>query len=284
MSKKRRQKSDKKPQQRTTAYKIYIPKGYLRFPDGQKVELYSIGVIADVLVRDWREIRDWEYRGLIPLSPFCDAFGRRLYTKDMIRVIVRCAEEYKVPIKGKGAHHPLKQQGFFIQLAVRLERLYRLYEARLEIKLPEEYQSHNLKFIRKYVVHSKAYANFQRKKELRKLENAKSAKKDAQNEEKLIGSDGEVTQNSEEEHTNTSNEERNISTASDNTTAQKSLDKEDGNTTMRMEYALSIVMRNFNLEDKGYVLTGFDDKGEGKKCTLTLSNGAFTITATIHDW
>lgn len=172
MSKKRRQRKDKKPQG-TTAYRIYIPKGYLRFPDGQKVELYSIGVIADVLVRDWREIRDWEYIGLIPLSPFCDVFGRRLYTKDMIRVIVRCAEEYKVPIKGKGAHHPLKQQGFFIQLAIRLERLYRLYEARLEIKLPEEYQSHNLKFIRKHVVHSEAYKSFKREKELKKIENAK---------------------------------------------------------------------------------------------------------------
>lgn len=178
MSKKRRRKKDKKPQpKKTMAYRIYLPKGYLRFPDGQKVELYSTGVIADVLVRDWREIRDWEFRGLIPLSPFCDAFGRRLYTKDMIRTIVRCAEEYKVPIRGKGAHHPLEQQGFFVNLSVRLERLYKLYEARLEIKLPEEYECHNLKFIRRYVLQSAAYKEYLRQKELRKIENANKPRK-----------------------------------------------------------------------------------------------------------
>lgn len=160
MKKEPRQEKDN-----SVAYRIYLPKGFLKFPDGQKIELYSIGVIADVLARDWREIRDWEFRGLIPLSPFCDAFGRRLYTKDMIRTIVRCAEEYKIPVKKRSCNATFSRKAFFINLTVRLERLYRVYEARLEIKLPAEYEDRNKKFIRKYVLQSPSYKEYLLNKE-----------------------------------------------------------------------------------------------------------------------
>lgn len=108
--------------------------------------------------------------------------------------------------------------------------------------------------------------------------------KKAQNEEKPIGEDGEVTQTSEDRSLNSSSEEKSILKVSDSMNEQKNFDREDENTTTRMETALSIVMRNFDLYDKGYVLTAFDDKGEGKQCKVTLTNGAFTISAVIHDW
>lgn len=176
MRKKWHQEKDKSYEYNDYAYKIYLPKGILRFPDGQKIELYSIGVIADVISRNWREIRDWEFRGLIPLSPFCDKFGRRLYTKDMIRTIVRCAEEYKIPEKRGRCHIPFEKRAFFINLAVRLEKLYSFYKARLEIKIPKEYEVKNQRYIREYVLNSPAYKEFLLEKERKKNEAQKNRK------------------------------------------------------------------------------------------------------------
>lgn len=150
-------------------YKVYLPKAYLKFPDGYKIELYSVGVIADVVGKDWREIRAWEIRGLIPLSPLSDKFGRRLYSSEMIRAVARTMEEYKLPKNNKGFAR-MKFSMFFKTLAIRLERIYNLTLARLQVKMPDDYVEHNNKYLRKVVVNSQFYKDYLKKKEENRIE------------------------------------------------------------------------------------------------------------------
>lgn len=101
---------------------------------------------------------------------------------------------------------------------------------------------------------------------------------------KHSGEGGEEVQNLETPSTNTYSGKSDILNESENLNPPKNLEKVDESTTTKMEIALWFAMKNFNLENKGYSLIAFDDKGEGKYCKLTLTNGEFTITVKIHEW
>ena len=61
-------------------------------PTGKKTTLYNIGVLAEALGRTSQTIRKWEIWGVIPPTPFKTKEGKRLYSKEHIDAIVKCAE------------------------------------------------------------------------------------------------------------------------------------------------------------------------------------------------
>lgn len=67
-----------------------------KLPNGQVIELFYIGTLANALGRTTNTIRKWEIAGVIPDPCFQDANGRRLYSQEQIDAIVRCAEEAKI--------------------------------------------------------------------------------------------------------------------------------------------------------------------------------------------
>ena len=56
---------------------------------------------------------------------------------------------------------------------------------------------------------------------------------------------------------------------------------QDNKATKKMNKALALVFDVFDLEDKGYVMTAFKDKGN--KCSIELANGDFTVNVDIKD-
>ena len=56
---------------------------------------------------------------------------------------------------------------------------------------------------------------------------------------------------------------------------------QDNKATKKMNKALALVFDVFDLEDKGYVMTAFKDKGNS--CSLELANGDFTVGVTIKN-
>ena len=63
---------------------------------GRDVELYYVSELAHALGRTSQTVRKWEISGIIPPTIFKDKFGRRLYSKEQINVIVLCAEKAKI--------------------------------------------------------------------------------------------------------------------------------------------------------------------------------------------
>ena len=61
-------------------------------PNGKKVELFPVGVLATAVGRTSQAIRKWEVAGIIPPSFFKDKSGKRLYTQEQIDIISGCAE------------------------------------------------------------------------------------------------------------------------------------------------------------------------------------------------
>ena len=56
---------------------------------------------------------------------------------------------------------------------------------------------------------------------------------------------------------------------------------QDNKVTKKMNEALALVFDVFDLEDKGYVMTAFKDKGNS--CSLGLVNEDFTVGVTIKN-
>ena len=56
---------------------------------------------------------------------------------------------------------------------------------------------------------------------------------------------------------------------------------QDNKATKKMNKALALVFDVFDLEDRGYVMTAFKDKGHS--CSLELANEDFTIGVTIKN-
>ena len=56
---------------------------------------------------------------------------------------------------------------------------------------------------------------------------------------------------------------------------------QDNKATKKMNKALALVFDVFDLEDKGYIMTAFKDKGHS--CSLELANEDFTIGVTIKN-
>lgn len=67
-----------------------------KLPNGEIIELFYIGTLANALGRTTNTIRKWEIAGVIPDPCFQDANGRRLYSQEQIDAIVRCAEKAKI--------------------------------------------------------------------------------------------------------------------------------------------------------------------------------------------
>lgn len=66
-------------------------------PNGEELELFYIGTLAYELGRTPGTVRKWEIAGYIPETCFKDAStGRRLYSREQIDAIVKCAERAKV--------------------------------------------------------------------------------------------------------------------------------------------------------------------------------------------
>ncbi len=68
----------------------------LTLPNGDTIELYFIGTLAEALGRTPNAVRKWEISGVIPDTCFKDEYGRRLYTQEQIDAIVRCAERARI--------------------------------------------------------------------------------------------------------------------------------------------------------------------------------------------
>ena len=64
--------------------------------NGSKETLYYIGFLAKKLNRTTVALRMWENKGIIPKTWFRDKHGRRMYTAEMIDIIVKSAESNKI--------------------------------------------------------------------------------------------------------------------------------------------------------------------------------------------
>ena len=62
---------------------------------GRSTTLYNIGVVAEAIGRTSQTIRKWEVGGVIPPTPFRQK-GKRIYSKEHIDAIVKCAEKAKI--------------------------------------------------------------------------------------------------------------------------------------------------------------------------------------------
>lgn len=63
--------------------------------NGKEYEVFQIGVLARNLGRSTQTVRKWERDGIIPIA-LRDPTGRRVYLKEHIDAIVRCANECKL--------------------------------------------------------------------------------------------------------------------------------------------------------------------------------------------
>jgi|AntRauTorckE6833_2_1112554.scaffolds.fasta_scaffold00366_3 DNA-binding transcriptional MerR regulator len=85
---------------------------FIREPDkvktinGEQVDLYYVGALADALGRTSQTVRKWEIAGTIPKAIF-KSNGRRMYSEEQIKEIVRVAEECNIR-----QGHSLAQTGF----------------------------------------------------------------------------------------------------------------------------------------------------------------------------
>lgn len=76
---------------------------------GRKTTLYNIGVVAEAIGRTSQTIRKWEVGGVIPPTPFKQK-GKRLYSKEHIDAIVRCAEKSKIMQGSQVSHTSFSQR------------------------------------------------------------------------------------------------------------------------------------------------------------------------------
>ena len=82
---------------------------------GRSTTLYNINVAAEAIGRTPQTIRKWEVAGIIPPTPFRQQ-GKRLYSKEHIDALVKCAEEAKI------------KQGAQIMKTSFSKRLYKEFE------------------------------------------------------------------------------------------------------------------------------------------------------------
>lgn len=85
---------------------------------GKDLKLYYVNTLALELGRTNQTIRKWEIAGIIPKTPFKDTRGCRLYTRDMIDLIVQAAEETEIKQGGS-----LKNSSFSSKIHRRMKKL-----------------------------------------------------------------------------------------------------------------------------------------------------------------
>ena len=103
-------------------------------PNGKKVTLYPISILAECLGRTPHTIRKWEIAGVLPKTMFNDAFGNRLYSREQIMIIYQCAEEAMIGREGK----PISKTPFSRLVRERLALLGKKYTRKRGTKVAEE--------------------------------------------------------------------------------------------------------------------------------------------------
>lgn len=86
------EKSSKRTYNIKSALPSTKPKSVV-LPNGEKVELYYIATLAELLGRSSQTVRKWELSGRIPDSGFRDPFNRRLYTMEQMNMLVQALEK-----------------------------------------------------------------------------------------------------------------------------------------------------------------------------------------------
>ena len=64
--------------------------------NGEKIDLFYINELATAIGREPQTIRKWEVSGVLPKTAFKDKYGRRMYTREQINVVVEYAERYGI--------------------------------------------------------------------------------------------------------------------------------------------------------------------------------------------
>ncbi len=98
-------------------------------PNGLNIELYPIGALAAALGRLPDTVRKWEVSGILPPTPFKHDQRRvRLYSQEMIDIIVSCAEKAHISQGRSISHTPFQKM-----VHEELDVLYKRYRRK---KLP----------------------------------------------------------------------------------------------------------------------------------------------------
>ena len=90
-------------------------------PTGRKTTLYNIGVVAEAIGRTSQTCRKWEVGGVILPTPFKQK-GKRLYSKEHMDAIVKCAESSHI-LQGSN----ISQTAFSQKLYREFQRIYDLF-------------------------------------------------------------------------------------------------------------------------------------------------------------
>lgn len=97
----------------------------VRVINGHKVTLYYVGELANRVNRTATLVRHWETIGVIPATWFHDEKGRRMYTEEMIDLIVQSLKESPI-----GTGKPVKNSDFSALCHEGFERLHKKYFGR----------------------------------------------------------------------------------------------------------------------------------------------------------
>lgn len=107
-------------------------------PNGKKVKLYPISILAECLGRTPSCIRKWELHGVLPKTMFTDNFGNRLYSEEQIHIIINCAEDAKL-----GSSKPVSKTNFKKLVHARLSELAKKYTRKRGTKVAKEADEKN---------------------------------------------------------------------------------------------------------------------------------------------
>lgn len=107
-------------------------------PNGKKVVLYPVSVLSEALGRSNQTIRKWEIAGILPRTMFEDSRKCRLYSKEQIDIIVKCAEECHVSQGSAISRTPFKKR-----VHEELAKLAKKYLRKRGTKIAEEASKKN---------------------------------------------------------------------------------------------------------------------------------------------
>ena len=107
-------------------------------PNGKKVILYPVSVLSESLGRSNQTIRKWEIAGILPRTMFEDSRKCRLYSKEQIDIIVKCAEECQVTQGSAISRTPFKKR-----VHEELAKLAKKYLRKRGTKIAEEASKKN---------------------------------------------------------------------------------------------------------------------------------------------
>lgn len=68
----------------------------VKLKSGDTVSLFYISELANSIGRTSQCVRKWEVSGVIPITPFKDKAGKRLYSQEHIDAIAESAEKCRI--------------------------------------------------------------------------------------------------------------------------------------------------------------------------------------------